>query len=268
MSNAKHEWDLSYEYFYDGAATRRRLFSFGFALSPWQTVPYVEHPSVGKFEGDVFDPTTWRPQSPTTAYMEMRDDDAFWAARRVAAFTDELVRAAVHAGQFSDPAAEKHLADVLIKRRDKIARTYMTAINPIVHPRLDAAARLTFENAAVSARVAQDPAGYRATWWLFDNATGDLRRLSDTQSAAASIEPPPGVPATSGTWIAVDISADSQAHPAWQRPIRTYFRRSADGWTLVGLDRGGGGEEVGADPCRWPQNFPDPIASRTGRSFD
>ena len=122
----------------EGAATRRRLFSFGFALSPWQTVRYVEYPSIGKFEGDRFDPRTWRPQTPTTAYLEMRDDDAFWAARRVAAFTDELIRAAVHTGQFSDPAAEKYLADVLIKRRDKIAATYLTAVNPIVDPRLDA----------------------------------------------------------------------------------------------------------------------------------
>ena len=31
----------------------------------------------------VFDPRKWRPQTPTTAYMELRDDDAFWAARRV-----------------------------------------------------------------------------------------------------------------------------------------------------------------------------------------
>ena len=27
--------------------TRKRLLSFGFALSPWQTVPYVEYPSIG-----------------------------------------------------------------------------------------------------------------------------------------------------------------------------------------------------------------------------
>ena len=69
------------------------------------------------------------------AYLEMRDDDAFWAARRVAAFSEELIRAAVHTGEFSDPNAEKYLADVLIKRRDKIARTYLTAVNPIVDPR-------------------------------------------------------------------------------------------------------------------------------------
>ena len=62
--------------------------------------------------------------------MELRDDDAFWAARRVAAFTDDMIRAAVHTGQFSDPAAEKYLADVLIKRRDKIKSIYLTAVNP------------------------------------------------------------------------------------------------------------------------------------------
>ena len=33
---------------------------------------YVEYPSIGRFEGDAFDPTTWKPQTPTTAYMEMR----------------------------------------------------------------------------------------------------------------------------------------------------------------------------------------------------
>jgi hypothetical protein len=144
MCNDVHEWDLSYEYFYQGDTTRRRFFSLGFALSPWQQIRYLEYPSIGKFEGDRFDPRSWRPQTPTTAYMEMRDDDAFWAARRVAAFSDELIRAAVHTGQFSDPAAEQYLGDVLIKRRDKIARTYLTAINPIVDPRLDENGRLTF----------------------------------------------------------------------------------------------------------------------------
>ena len=237
MSNARHEWDLGSEYFYEGAATRRRLFSFGFALSPWQTVRYVEYPSVGKFEGDAFDPRTWKPQTPTTAYLEMRDDDAFWAARRVAAFTDELIRAAVHTGQFSDPAAEKHLADVLIKRRDKIAATYLTAVNPIVNPRLEPNGRLTFENAAVAANVARSPASYRAAWGLFDNATDEVRPLAQAQSTTASIDAPPGLPTAVGSWIAIDISAETPAYPQWRQPVRMYFRRDSGGWSLVGLER-------------------------------
>ena len=74
----------------------KRLASFGFALSPWQAVKYTEGPEIGKFEADRFDPRTWRTHTPNAALMEMRDDDAFWAARRIAGFSDEMIRAIVH----------------------------------------------------------------------------------------------------------------------------------------------------------------------------
>ena len=237
MCNDVHEWDLSYEYFYQANTTRRRFFSLGFALSPWQTIPYDEYPSIGKFEGDRFDPRAWRPQTPTTAYMEMRDDDAFWAARRVATFSSELIRAAVHTGQFSDPAAERYLGDVLIKRRDKIARTYLTAINPIVDPQLDATTGLTFSNAAFDAGVATGTPTYRATWMRFDNTTGETTPLMETQSTTTALEAPRNLPTAPGTFIAVDLSADITNYPTWRRPIRTWFRRSGEAWTLVGLER-------------------------------
>ena len=51
------------------------------------------------------------------------------------------------------------------------------------------------------------------------------------------MEAPRGLPTAPGSFILVDISADSKEHPTWQRPIRTYFRRDADGWKLVGLER-------------------------------
>jgi hypothetical protein len=237
MCNELYEWDLSYEHFVQGDTTAKRLLSFGFALSPWQTVDYVEYPSVGKFEGDVFDPRTWRPQTPTKAYLEMRDDDAFWAAQRVVAFSDELIRAAVHTGEFSDPKAEKYLADVLIKRRDRIARTYLTAVNPIVNPRLESNGRLTFENAAFAAGAASGPAVYHASWFRFDNTTSETQPLAETQSATTTIEAPPSLPGAADSFVAVDVSVDSQAYPAWRRPVRLHFRRAGQDWTLVGLER-------------------------------
>jgi hypothetical protein len=237
LNNDLHEWDLSYEHFYQGHTTAKRFFSFGFALSPWQTIEYVEYPSIGKFEGDRFDPRAWRPQIPTPAYLEFRDDDGFWAARRVAAFTDDLIRAAVHTGEFSNPVAEKHLGDVLIKRRDKIASVYLTALNPIVAPRLDASGRLTFENAAVAAGVAKGQTTYRASWSHFDNATGATRPIGETQGTATALDAPAGLPTGAGSFIEVAISADNPAYPTWKRPIRAHLRRQNDAWKLVGLER-------------------------------
>jgi hypothetical protein len=237
MCNDLYEWDLSWERFYQGDTTKKRLYSFGFALSPWQTVPYKEYKSIGKFEGDRFEPRKWQPQTMTTGFLEMRDDDAFWAARRVVAFTDDMIRTAVHTGEFSDPEAEKYLADVLIKRRNRIASEYLTALNPIVSPALDAAGRLTFENAAVAADVAQAPAAYSASWSHFDNATGQTRPIADTQSQTTAMQAPSGLPSAPGSFVEITIAADSQQYPTWRQPIRTHFRRDATGWKLVGLER-------------------------------
>jgi hypothetical protein len=236
-ANGIHDWDIGYEHFYEGSTTTKRFFSLGFALSPWQTVPYVEYESIGRFEGDRFDPRTWRPQTPTAAYMEMRADDAFWAAQRVMAFTDDLIRAAVHTGQYSDAAAEAHLVSVLIKRRDAIGRAYLTAINPVVDPRLDGNGQLTFDNAAVRARFAEAPTKYRAVWSRFDNAAGTSQRIAETESATTSMAAPRDLPTAAGSYIQVDISAESAANASWREPVHVYFRRTASGWTLVGLER-------------------------------
>ena len=236
MANEQYQWDNGWEHFYDGGIAAKRLASFGFALSPWATARFTEGPAIGKFEGDRFDPRTWKTHTPNAASIEMRDDDAFWAARRVAAFSNDMIRAIVHTGEFGDPAAEKAIGDIMIKRRDKILRTYLPAVNPIVTPRLENN-RLSFQNAAVAADVAKAPDVYRASWFHFDNATGESRSLSETTSATTTIEAPPGLPAAPGSFILVEISADSKEHRAWQRPVRTYFRLDADGWKLVGLDR-------------------------------
>jgi hypothetical protein len=237
MANNEHEWDMGWEHYYDADATMKRLLTFGFALSPWQTAPYDELPSVHRFEGDEFDPTTWKPQTPVAAYVEMRDDDAFWAARRVMAFSDDLIRAAVHTGEYSDPAAETLLTSVLIKRRNAIGRAYLPAINPIVNPRLTAGGSLTFENAAAAYGFANEPDGYRAEWFHFDNTAGVGGSIGRTESTSRSMTAPAGIPTERGAFVEVDLSAQSAAHPTWSRPVKTYFRRTADGWKLVGLER-------------------------------
>jgi hypothetical protein len=72
---------------------------------------------------------------------------------------------------------------------------------------------------------------------LFDNLTGETKPLATAQSQTMMLEPPAGLPTTAGSFIQVDISADIEAYPAWRQPIKTHFRRTAQGWTLVGLER-------------------------------
>ena len=236
MANDRHQWDNGWEHFYQGNIVAKRFASFGFALSPWSTAKFTEGPSIGKFEGDRFDPQTWKTHTPNAASIEMRGDDAFWAARRVAAFSDEMIRAIVHTGQFSDPGAEKAIADIMIERRDAIVRTYLPAVNPIVAPRLENN-RLSFENAALAAGVGDAPEAYRALWFHFDNTTGETRPLAATSSRTTTIAAPDGLPMTTGSFIAVEISANAGEYDAWARPVRTHFRLDADGWKLVGLER-------------------------------
>ena len=233
------EWDEGYEYLYEGDATWKRLVTFGGYLRNWQTIPYEDHRSIGRFEGLRFDPVNWKPRVPTSAIRNARPDDTFWAARRVMALTGELIRSMVQAAEYSDPAAAQHLADVLMARRDRIGEAYLPAINPIVDLALDPDGVLTFANAAVEAGVAEAPGqGYRGEWFSFDNSTRTSTPLGKlTLGAVGRMSAPFGLPGVVGAFVRVDLSAVDPPHDSWTVPIEVYFRRTADGWKLVGLER-------------------------------
>ncbi len=236
---APREWDEGYEYIFEGDKAAKRLYTLGLYLQPWQTIPYAKYRSIGRFEGDYFKPEEWKSRIPTAAALNARADDNFWAARRVMAFSDEMIRAIVKTGQYSDPAAEKHLADVLIKRRDKIGQAYLPAVNPLVNFRLDESGNLTFENAAVGARFATAPrGGYEARWYRFDNPNGTATPIgSTTAPQGMKIQAPAGLPAANGEFVKVEVAAIDPPKTSWTVPVQVYFRRVAAGWKLVGLER-------------------------------
>jgi hypothetical protein len=91
----------------------KRTVSVGFYLQPWQTARYEKHVAAGRFEGDAFDPPAWRPRTPSGAFVRARPDDTFWAARRVQAFSSEMIRAIVKAA-LQRPERQRYIADTLI----------------------------------------------------------------------------------------------------------------------------------------------------------
>jgi hypothetical protein len=231
------EYDEGWEYLYEGAPLLKRLVTLGFAVPRWTTVGYTEQPGIGRFEGEAFDPDGWRPRVPTAAFLRARADDNFWAARRVMAFSDEMIRAIVYTGRYSDPQAEKHLADVLIQRRDKIGRTFLPGVNPVINVALAPDGVLTFENAAVEAGVAKAPAAYSITWAEFDNSTGTAKPIGAPVTVTEMRATPPSrLPSASGTFVKIQISATG-GHPSWAAPVDAYFRRTSTGWRLVGFER-------------------------------
>ncbi len=230
--------DEGHEYLYDGDKLAKRLFTGGLYIQKWQTVDYVKNDEIGLFTAEGFEPEKWVPRVPASALLWAREDDTLWAALRVMAFTDDLIRAAVKTGEYTDPAAEKLLTDVLIQRRDKIGRVYFAKINPLVRFALDAGA-LTFENPAVRTRVGDAPkGGYQAVWSRFDNATRATQPIgSPTTSRDERLQAPADLPTADGGYIKVAVSAIDSPNPAWAKPVDVYFRRTGGSWKLVGIDR-------------------------------
>ena len=231
------DYDEGYEYIMDPGRTLKGIVGFGFYIPSWHFVDYPDIPAAGRFTADGFNPTEWKPRIPNPAFLRARPDDTFWAARRVMAFTDEMIRAAVKTGKYSDPAAEKHIADTLIARRDAIGRAWLTNVNPVVDPVIEGST-LRFTNAAVAAGVAKGPVSYELAWFTFDNATGtstpagQAMRVDGEQGSV-----PDGLPSSPGSFIRVDIKAVNSPQRSWTVPVRAYFKRGASEWGLVGFER-------------------------------
>ena len=235
-ANGPHDWIEGYEYLFQKDKALKRMATLGFYLQPWQTVDYNENREIGRFEGDRFDPLTWHSRVPAAALLRARDDDTFWAARRVMAFSDSMIRALAKTGKYSDPAAENLLAETLIKRRDKIGQAYFTRINPLVDFALDGSGVLTFENAAVQTGIAKSHPAYNAAWFVLDNTTGKLNAVGESSGAGAKISAPAGVPQTAGAYVVADVRAGGE-NAAWAKPVRVTFHRAGAGWKLVGVER-------------------------------
>ena len=232
------EYDEGHHYIADPRRTALGIASLGFYIPSFHFVDYPDHDSVGHFSADRFDPPKWKPRVPNPAFRRARPDDTFWAARRVMAFTDEMIRAAVKTGRYSDAAAEKHIADTLIARRHAIGRHWLTHVNPVIDPALDASGALTFRNAAVAAGVAKPPASYEVAWFVFDNATGASTPIGQPiGSLREGGTAPSGLPTADGSFVRVDIKALDAANPSWAAPVRAFFRRTGPGWKLVGFER-------------------------------
>ena len=125
----------------------------------------------------------------------------------------------------------------IYKRRDKVLRTWLAGVNPLVDFALTEGGDLTFANAAVDAGVGSDPGGYRAVWSSFDNLTRESKQIGETSGTGTRLRAPAGLPSAPNTYIKVEIAATGGTQDSWKTPVDVFFSRTGQGWKLVGVER-------------------------------
>jgi hypothetical protein len=80
----------------------------------------VMSPAVGRFSAR-FDPRRWRQQNPSTAFDRMTRADAAWMAAKIAAISDEQLRAMVAGGRYRRSLDADSVLLTLLARRERLA---------------------------------------------------------------------------------------------------------------------------------------------------
>jgi hypothetical protein len=224
------------EYLVEVGRTLASLFSFGLYRRPFQdrrdewTRLVRQHPALGYFPAETFDPDNFRTNRKLPTHMRMTDRDAYWGAKLVSAFTDEQLAALVAtAGLGAADAA--YLEHGLRVRRDIIARRYLGAFAAVEGPRTaDDGKRLCFDDLTVSRGYARA----QDVTYLLEVDDGAGRRLAAYEQVAVasntcvSMGGPPAAAAGAGAGAAPGATALTDAAAGYRViTIRTRHRDSA-----------------------------------------
>ncbi len=213
------------EYFLDLPVAWKTAYTFGINGRPWRSVeyPYPDYAEVGRIESKFFEPQEWKPEYPNPAFDRMLADDAFWAAKIVARFSDDAIRAIVKTGDYLSSDAERYLADTLIARRDKVVTYYFNQVNPLDAFEVEGTT-LSFRNLGNT-----PPGAYLYQWFAFDNDTSELESLDSlVEQAEARIE----LPRVDAPYLMIRLRTRTQP-----KAVDVYLRRTTKGYEIVGIDR-------------------------------
>lgn len=217
MANSPRDGNV---YLFDWKSSATQFLTLGLYAPKWQRAKYPKLPAVGRFEYEIFDPTNWVGDYPSAAFRNENPADRAWAARKIAAFTDEQIRAIVSTGRYTDRTAEEWVARCLIERRNKILDAFLTGTAGL--DRFEVR-----ENRLESIRTGRDKsaAPVQVQWAVFDNNNGQRRLLpGETSMQLPKVTEPV-------EYLVADING--QRGPA----ISVYVRTASARNFVVGVER-------------------------------
>jgi hypothetical protein len=149
------------EYSIEVGRTLASLLTFGIYRRPFQdrrdewVQLNAEHPALGYFPAESFDPDTFRTNQRIPSHMRMTARDAYWGAKLVTSFSDAQIAALVEIARLPD-ADGRYIERTLRVRRDIIGRRYLRAVAAVEQPSMSPdGTRICFEDLAIARGYAQ-----------------------------------------------------------------------------------------------------------------
>lgn len=227
-----------YEYSFDPKASLKRLATLGLVEDRWRKRTRSHgFAEVGYLDSEYFEADKFRPLQPNTAFANHTDRDRYWAAKIIASFTDDHLRAIVAEARYREPGASEYVVSVLGELRDMIAQYAFARVPPLDHfvVRDDAVAYTDLGVAYGIFPAEGTRYRYRCTAVDADRKARD-RRPDWTPSEDTR------VPTVGDAW-----TQDDAAHPfvevevqvdrggGWSTGVRAYVARASG--RLVAVDR-------------------------------
>jgi len=225
---------VGFAYILDWGEVGKATAALGAYQPWWHGRTQVAFPSIGYIESGRFEPRRWKANFPIVAFENMSTADGYWAAKIVMSFTDPQVRAAVAAGQYSDPRAAEYLAQVLMDRRDRIGRYWYRRAGALDNFRAAAGpdgSALVFDDLAVDRGFAE-PAERRYRYRLL----GVHRHWQDVGQTSRSVPLHPATVATgqSAAELQVELQVRDAAESRWSPAVTVFLRPGASGLQVAG----------------------------------
>jgi hypothetical protein len=236
------------EYLVEVGRTLGALFSLGLYRRPFQdqreewTRLTAEHPALGYFPAESFDPDSFRTNRKLPSHMRLTERDAYWGAKLVTAFTDQQIAALVATARLPDADA-RYVDRGLRVRRDIIGRRYLRSVAAVENPTMAPdGTRVCFEDLAIARGYAQ----VAEVRYLVDVSDGLGNRLVSIEQEAtgpATCLPIGGAERGSGYRIVevrarfVGPAGREGVHVGKATRVHLRWRDSIGGFVIVGLER-------------------------------
>jgi hypothetical protein len=203
----------------------------------------AEHPAIGYFPAESFDPDTFRTNQRIPAHMRLTDRDAYWGAKVVTAFSDEQIGALVATARLPEPDA-RYIEHALRVRRDIIGRRYLRAVTAVENPRLSSdGAQVCFDDLAIARGHAQ-AAEVRYRVQAGDGLGNAIAAFEQEAGGATTCVSIGGAEPKASGYRVVEIRAHfvaaagrAGAHVAKAARVHLRWRDAERRFVLVGLER-------------------------------